>query len=98
MNRRSLHILNMFVMKKEPFDVYCCWLFPILFTFEKRINISGYDTSEARIFGFLSEWFFNVWMEKQPFTTKEVPVIFFGIYKMEKENLEIFTKKVCLSC
>lgn len=55
MDRRTLHILNMFVMKKSYFDEYCDWLFDILFMLEKRIDISSYDAYEKRIFGFLSE-------------------------------------------
>lgn len=65
MNRRKLHILNMFVMKKSLFDEYCTWLFDILFELEKRTDLSGYDSYEARLFGFMSERLFNVWLERQ---------------------------------
>lgn len=81
MNRRRLHILNMFVMKKSLFDEYCKWLFTILFEVEKRVDISSYSVYEARIFGFLSERLFNVWLEKQQLNCKEVPVVF-----LEKQN------------
>lgn len=86
MNRRKLHILNMFVMKKELFNQYCNWLFDILFELEKRINISKYDVYEARIFGFMSERLFNVWLEQQNLKTCDVPVIFL-------ENIN-WTKKI----
>ena len=77
MNRRRLHILNMFVMKKSLFDEYCKWLFTILFEVEKRVDISSYSVYEARIFGFLSERLFNVCaFEKQELNCKEVPVVF----------------------
>ncbi len=75
MNRRSLHLYNMFVMSKAQFDTYCKWLFTILFTLEQRIDISSYDTYEARVFGFLSERLFNVWLEKQQCHTVEIPVV-----------------------
>lgn len=81
MNRRRLHILNIFVMKKSLFDEYCKWLFTILFEVEKRVDISSYSVYEARIFGFLSERLFNVWLEKQQLNCKEVPVVF-----LEKQN------------
>ena len=81
MNRRRLHILNMFVMKKSLFDEYCKWLFTILFEVEKKVDISSYSVYEARIFGFLSERLFNVWLEKQQLNCKEVPVVF-----LEKQN------------
>lgn len=64
MNSRKLHIYNMFVMNKALFDEYCTWLFDILFTLEKRIDITNYDKYNARVFGFLSERLFNIWLEK----------------------------------
>lgn len=76
MDRKRLHIFNMFVMKKEDFDAYCKWLFDILFELEKRIDISDYNQYEARVFGFLSERLFNVWLEKEDMKKKEVPVVF----------------------
>lgn len=76
MNRRTLHIFNMFVMKKEKFNEYCKWLFDILFELEKRIDITDYDPYNARVFGFLSERLFNVWLEKQQLKIKEIPVVF----------------------
>lgn len=75
MNRTKLHILNMFVMKKEFFDEYCNWLFDILFELEKRIDISQYDAYQARVFGFLGERLFNVWLEKKRPKIKEVEVV-----------------------
>lgn len=81
MGRTRLHILNMFVMKKTLFDEYCSWMFNILFKLEKRIDISGYNQYEARVFGFISERLFNVWLEKQQLKVKEVPVV-----NLEKVN------------
>ena len=81
MERTKLHILNMFVMKKQLFDEYCKWLFSILFELERRIDISGYNQYEARVFGFISERLLNVWLEKQQLKVKELPVVF-----LEKQN------------
>ena len=81
MGRTKLHILNMFVMKKILFDEYCSWLFSILFKLEKRIDITNYNQYEARVFGFISERLFNVWLEKQQLNVKEMPVV-----NLEKVN------------
>lgn len=81
MGRTKLYILNMFVMKKQQFDEYCSWLFSILFELEKRIDISSYNMYEARVFGFIAERLFNVWLEKQQLKVKDVPVI-----NLEKVN------------
>lgn len=75
MNETSLYILNMFVMKKDVFDRYCSWLFAILFEVERRIDISCYNEYEARVFGFLGERLFNVWLEKQELKIREVAVV-----------------------
>ncbi|MEG0774570.1 DUF4422 domain-containing protein [Clostridium sp.] len=75
MKGTRLHLFNMFIMKKEHFDEYSDWLFSILFELEKRVDISKYDAYQSRIFGFLSERLFNVWLEKKALKEKEVPVV-----------------------
>ena len=81
MSRTKLHILNMFVMKKKLFDEYCSWLFNILFELEKRKDINSYNQYEARVFGFMSERLFNVWLENKQLKVKEVSVV-----NLEKVN------------
>ena len=76
MNRTRLHILNMFLIKKELFDEYCRWLFNILFELEKRIDITSYNQYEARVFGFIAERLFNVWLGEKKVKTKEMSVVF----------------------
>lgn len=93
MNRSKLHILNMFVMKKDKFDEYCEWLFDILFELEKRIDISNYNQYEARVFGFLSERLFNVWLEKQNLNCYEVPVVFLEKQDWGKKIFEFLKRK-----
>ena len=68
------HIANMFVMKKELFFAYCEWIFDVLFAIEKKIDYKQYNPYQARVFGFLAERLFNVWIT----------------YKKEQENLKIF--------
>ncbi len=53
---------NIYVMKRSIFNDYCEWLFDILFEVEKLTDISGYDFQEARIFGYLSEWLFGIYL------------------------------------
>ncbi|GEK28278.1 DUF4422 domain-containing protein [Furfurilactobacillus siliginis] len=63
MKRRSAHMFNMFVMKSKWLDLYCTWLFDILGKLETRIDVSEYDTYEARVYGFISERLLDVWLE-----------------------------------
>lgn len=76
MSSRSLYIYNMFVMQKNLFDEYCSWLFDIVFELEKRIDIKDYTAYEARVFGFIAERLFNVWLVKKNLNFVEVPVVF----------------------
>lgn len=61
-NSDTIYICNMFIGKKEIIDQYCQWLFDILFDLEDRVDLSEYSVSEKRIFGYLSERLFNVWL------------------------------------
>ncbi len=81
-NSSKLHLYNMFVMGKEDFGAYMEWLFPILFSLEEEINITLYDDYQKRVFGFLAERLFNVWIVKNNLKCKELPIV-----NIEGENL-----------
>lgn len=82
MARRSLYLYNMFVMRRTLFEAYCSWLFPLLFETECRSDIRDYDAYQRRVFGFLGERLFNVWLIKNAWRMQEVPVA-----NLEGENL-----------
>lgn len=81
MNRTWAHMFNVFVMRRDLYDAYCEWMFAILFELEKRLDISDYDTFQARVFGFVSELLLDVWLEKNQIAYKEQNVSF-----MEPQN------------
>lgn len=62
MKARSIHIYNMFIMRRELLDKYCAWLFDILFEMERRIDTTRLSPFEARLFGRVSERLLNVWV------------------------------------
>lgn len=65
---------NMLITRKEIFDEYCSWLFPILFEAEKRIDISSYDTFQGRLFGYLSERLIRVFFMNHTYRVYEAEV------------------------
>ena len=82
MQQRSLYLFNMFVMSPEHFNAYMAWLFPLLFAVEDNIDIEAYDNHQKRVFGYISERLFNVWLLKNNLRIKEL-----GIQNLEGENL-----------
>lgn len=81
MDGTSAHMFNMFVMKKELFDKYCEWLFPIIFEADRRICTEGYDRMQARAVAYYGEFMLDVWMNANSIEYKECNVMF-----MEKQN------------
>lgn len=93
MHRRSGYLFNMFVMRRDLFDRYCAWLFPILFELERRVDKTDMSEFDLRFCGRVSERLLNVWLsymlangELQKRDCAEVPVIY-----MEKTH---FFRKV----
>lgn len=74
MENNEQYLTNMFVAKKILADEYCEWLFDILFEAEKRIDITGRDAYQTRVFGFLSERLFNVWILHKQLKINEVEI------------------------
>lgn len=71
-NDDSIYICNMFICKKTLIDSYCEWLFPILFELEKQVDLTDYTVAEKRIFGYLAERLFNVWIHHNNVRIKEL--------------------------
>ena len=78
-NRRWAHMFNMFIMKRDKFNEFCEWWYDILFEFEKRHDMAGYQEKEKR--AFIDERMMDVWLIKTGYSYKEIPVMY-----MEKQN------------
>jgi len=68
---------NMFLMKWSDFDAYCNWIFPILAEAERRINIHNYNDVQKRIFGYMAERLFNVWLVAEKKVLIKKPILRF---------------------
>lgn len=75
MRRTKGHRFNMFVMRYDCFCRYCEWLFSILFELEEKIDVSDYDTYNARVFGFIGERLLDVWLETENIHYRELPIV-----------------------
>lgn len=81
--RRSAHMFNMFIMKKDILNDYCDWLFDILFELENRVDETKYNQFHARFYGRISELLLDVYLEKNKIKYKEI-----GFIYMEKINVK----------
>lgn len=52
---------NMYIMRKEIFDDYCAWLFPLLEEFCRLTDMSHYSHEALRTPGHLAERLFNIY-------------------------------------
>lgn len=94
MKRTKAHRFNMFIMKKELFHDYCDWLFSILFELERVLDISGYNTYNQRIFGFISERLLDVYLEKKQLAYQELPVLFLESEHWFKKGFAFIKRKL----
>lgn len=83
----KMHAFNMLIMKKEYLDMYCTWLFDILFELEKRVDFSKYDSFHARFFGRVSERLLDVWIKTNNYKYEEMKV-------MDMQNINWFKKGI----
>ena len=74
-NGKITYFYNMLIAKEEVYKGYCDWLFNILFEAEKRVDTTGYNDYQKRIFGFLSERLLSVWIHTNNIEVFEMGVI-----------------------
>ena len=73
----------MFICKKELWDEYYSWLFSILSELEKFVDMTGYSVQEQRLYGFLAERLFSVYVNKNEYKVKSFPTCIVGVSKFK---------------
>ena len=69
------YAFNMFITRRNIFEEYMQWLFSIINEIEMQISVENLDKYNQRVFGFLAERLFNVWIKKNNnLKIKELPV------------------------
>lgn len=73
----GLSPFNMFIGDAKIIKAYCQWLFDILFKLQKQLDIKNYDNYQKRIYGFLAERLFNIYLHHHNSQIKiiEYPVV-----------------------
>lgn len=75
LNQKKLYTCNMFITTREILEDYLNFLFPILFTLEEKIPYLNYSIYNQRVFGFLAERIFNIYLNHKKWKTQEYPVV-----------------------
>mgnify|MGYP004647855715 CR=1 FL=1 len=73
-NSNLMNLGNMMICRKELFDQYCTWLFPLLDIVEQHTDISNYDSFQARLYGYLAERLMRVWILMQDIRVHETTI------------------------
>lgn len=89
MKQGGLCQYNMMVCRKDRFDAYCRWLFPILEELEQSVDLRDYDEYQKRIYGFLSERLLNVWVRACNLRVTMLPVLQTEMTAEEKRRLQL---------
>ena len=94
---KDVHLYNMFISSKEFLNGYASWLFDILFTLEEEISteVLGRDSYQQRVYGFLSERLFTIyveWKKSQGMRVKEVPTVYCEVNKKRYNRFQSRTK------
>lgn len=95
-NNNELYLYNMFISSKEFLNEYASWLFDILSLLEIEIQneVKTRDTFQQRVYGFLSERLFTVYIEyhkTKGLKVKEVPVAY---NESDKKRCDIFEFRI----
>lgn len=94
MKAREGHRFNMFIMSKDLMNQYCTWLFSILAKVEASLDISTWNKSEQRVYGYLAERLLDVWLEKNNIPYKELDYIFIEKQHLAKKIFNFIKRKV----
>lgn len=76
-NSKVSYPYTMLITKKELFDQYCEFIFPVLFEVEKKIKGHGY-TRLKRTMGYFGEWSLGLFIFCKGISVSPQPLLFFG--------------------
>lgn len=85
---------NIYIMKRQIFQDYCGWLFPLLEEFDRRADVSGYSSQELRVDGYLAERLFGIWLTymRSDLQVCELPRVHFVPNGKERSRKEMINR------
>lgn len=89
MKRNWGYFTNMFIMKKELADEYSEWIFGIIDILKTQRNMNDYTGHQTRVFGYLAERLFNVWVEHKQLKIGEYETRCYGKESASQELIEM---------
>ena len=93
LNRRWAHMFNMYIMRRDLFDRFNQWQFPLLFAYEKRLDRSAYVARENR--AFISELMVDTWLEANGLPYVECPMMFMEREHIVRKAWNMLLRKFC---
>lgn len=88
LNGNRSYFGNMLIAPRSLFMEYCDFLFPILFSLEERVDMTGYNAYQKRLFGFVSEILLLLFVRSKGLKVKECIVGMLGEKKETRETKE----------
>ena len=92
--RKTAHIFNMMIMKKDTLNGYCEWLFEVLGKLEKVCDPNKYSAFHARFYGRISELLLDVYIRTKKLKYTELPVINIEGENIIKKGVALIASKV----
>ena len=89
LSQNYTYFANMMICKKELYDQYCSFLFPIFEEMHSRIDLDSYDPYHRRLYGFISEFILYAWCCYRCLKVFECKV---GMVGEKKETTETVNK------
>lgn len=89
-NSRLSVPFTMFIAKKELYDEFCAFVFPVLFDLEKRIKPHGY-TRQKRAMGYFGEFSLGLFILCKGLKIREVPLDMCGVIRKGTKRLSLFS-------
>lgn len=71
LNNKKIFTRNILITRKDIFDNLCSFEFGVLFKLKDAVDISEYSSYQKRIFGFISERLFNIFVQKNNLKIKK---------------------------